>query len=84
MYEKMSERSEGALLSPGSTVENAQSILALDDRIDEFAELVQSHYKFDDLADPAASTEVRDSLPYCKVDSDTVIGGDYYRWTYHV
>lgn len=84
MYEKMSERSEGTLLSPGSTVESAQSVLALDDRIDEFAELVQSHYKFDDLADPAASTEVRDSLPYCKVDSDTVIGGDHYRWTYHI
>ncbi|KAI0689714.1 DNA polymerase alpha/epsilon subunit B-domain-containing protein [Cytidiella melzeri] len=30
---------------------------ALDDRIDEFAELVQKHYQIPDLGDPGASTE---------------------------
>lgn len=33
--------------------------VALDDRIDEFAEIVQKHYGLSDLGDPGASTEVR-------------------------
>ena len=32
--------------------------LALDDRIDEFADLVRKHYGVDEFADPNAATEV--------------------------
>ena len=34
-------------------------LVALDDRIDEFAEIIQKHYELPDLGDPSASTEVR-------------------------
>lgn len=30
----------------------------LDDRIDEFAEIIREHYKIPELGDPAAATEV--------------------------
>lgn len=31
---------------------------ALDDRIDEFSELIREHYNIPELGDPSASTEV--------------------------
>ena len=36
------------------------SAVALDDRIDDIAELVQKHYGVADLGDPSAETEVLD------------------------
>lgn len=34
------------------------NFVALDDRIDDFAEIVRREYKVDELGDPAAVTEV--------------------------
>lgn len=60
MYEKMSERSAGTCIgySAGVTDELISGV-ALDDRIDDIAEQVQSHYNLPDLGDPSAETEVR-------------------------
>lgn len=63
MYEKISERSEGACYHSLELVigilTSCVSRAALDDKIDGFAEIVQKHYNITDLGDPAASTEVR-------------------------
>lgn len=59
MYEKVTGRSEGGLLVfQALTSELIADGLALDDRIDEFADLVQKHYRVDEFADPNAATEV--------------------------
>ena len=62
MYEKVSQRSEGRV-SPLSPVQFSITYIVaptvLDDKIDEFAELVREHYDLPDLGDPGASTEVR-------------------------
>jgi len=57
MYQKTSERSEG--ISGFLLLCNSQHLfLALDDHIDEIAELVRDHYKISELGDPASTTEV--------------------------
>jgi DNA polymerase alpha subunit B len=57
MYQKTSERSEG--ISGFLLLCNSQHLfLALDDHIDEIAEIVRDHYKISELGDPASTTEV--------------------------
>lgn len=61
MYEKISERSDG--MSPFSfrAIKDAdilQYFKALDQFIDDFAELIRGHYDITDFADPSATTDV--------------------------
>lgn len=61
MYEKVSERSEGTISSLAwtwSSITNIAPPIVLDDKIDEFSELVREHYDLPELGDPSASTEV--------------------------
>lgn len=61
MYEKLTDRAQGELLSPsipglGSCTNH---VVVLDETIDDMADLVKSHYGIQDLGDPAEMTEVR-------------------------
>jgi DNA polymerase alpha subunit B len=47
------------------------TIAALDDRIDEFAEIIQGFYNVEEFGDPAASTEV------CSANSCTPVTNNY-------
>jgi hypothetical protein len=47
--------------------------IALDDRIDELAELIRDHYNIPDLGDPASSTEVRSSSLFELSASSSII-----------
>jgi DNA polymerase alpha subunit B len=58
MYEKVSERSEGTVALFDLMKTSVNGTVALDDRIDEFAELVREHYNLDDLGDPNSSADV--------------------------
>lgn len=66
MYEKVSERSGGEFICSLHThvvrFYICRTLIALDDRIDDIAELVQKHYGVPDLGDPSAETEVRPLL----------------------
>ncbi|TFY64172.1 hypothetical protein EVG20_g6039 [Dentipellis fragilis] len=57
MYEKISERSEGNDLNTAIHCDLLTSRPALDDRIDELAELVREHYGISEFGDPSASTD---------------------------
>lgn len=73
-YEKVSERSEGIVIYQlhlsgfGSLIEE---ITALDDRIDECAEVIREYYKISELGDPGSSADVS-SMP-CHVPSDYLL-----------
>ena len=59
MYEKISERSGGKYYLRGDWhLPNLMPHIALDDRIDELADLIRQHYGLSDLGDPSASTDV--------------------------
>lgn len=59
MYEKISERSGGKYYLRGDRhLPNLMPQIALDDRIDELADLIRQHYGLADLGDPSASTDV--------------------------
>jgi hypothetical protein len=59
MYEKISERSGGKYYLRGDRhLPNLTPQIALDDRIDELADLIRQHYGLSDLGDPSASTDV--------------------------
>jgi DNA polymerase alpha subunit B len=47
--------------------------IALDDRIDELAELIRDHYNIPDLGDPASSTEVGSSSSPFKLSASSSI-----------
>lgn len=61
MYEKIMERSEGtpSRSEAGSCLTHVLlHYTVLDDRLDEFAELVREQYKLTGLGDPTSSTDV--------------------------
>jgi len=59
MYEKISERSGGKYNLWGERqLDNLMPRIALDDRIDELADLVRQHYGLAELGDPSTSTDV--------------------------
>jgi hypothetical protein len=59
MYEKISERSGGKYnLWRDRQLTNLIPQIALDDRIDELADLVRQHYGLAELGDPSTSTDV--------------------------
>jgi hypothetical protein len=59
MHEKISERSGGKYsLLRGRKLAKLTPQIALDDRIDELADLVRQHYGLAELGDPSASTDV--------------------------
>ena len=57
MYEKISTRSEG-VCSPAVFSTHAQILLVLDDRIDEFAEIVAHHYNIADFGELSSTSGV--------------------------
>lgn len=66
MYEKIMERSEGAL-KPALSLhwmlnKSRFGPSALDDRIDDFAEMIRDHYNLTGLGDPTSSTDVSNFL----------------------
>lgn len=66
MYEKVSEKSEG--LAVHNTSLNIMLIphIVLDDKIDEFAEIIREQYGIVDLGDPSAATEVHILLTFLR------------------
>jgi hypothetical protein len=59
MFEKVSTRSEGMTVIHFFTVAAYDfSPLVLDDRIDEFSELIRDKYDVEELGDPSSVTEV--------------------------
>lgn len=62
MYEKISERSEGQLISYILLLSQGHSqrwiSLALDQLIDDFADLIKDQYDIAELADPSSGTDV--------------------------
>lgn len=73
MYEKLSERSEGLAAQDRSSDIILTLHLVLDDRIDEFAEIIREHYGITDLGDPSAATEVCRPLAFRTHTIDTTI-----------
>lgn len=58
MFEKVSTRSEGMVAPHLLLFQFTASLLVLDDRIDEFSELVREKYGIVELGDPSSVTEV--------------------------
>lgn len=83
MYEKISDRSEGELTRPQWETFTHLACPALDDRIDEFADIVQKHYNIADLGDPGASTEVSSTV-LNRTKSELLVGRSHDRWTHHI
>lgn len=59
MYEKISEKSGGTLSDCSTETLPLTEIIALDDRIEDIAEILQKHYGLAELGDPSAESEVR-------------------------
>jgi hypothetical protein len=68
MYEKLSERSDGAY-SPDlglALINGLSHYKVLDEKIDDMAEIVRLHYNLQELCDPASATEVFPFFPLIK------------------
>lgn len=57
MHERLTERASGTVISTRLYL-LSHTATVLDDRIDEFAELVREHYKLEDIGDPASTSDV--------------------------
>lgn len=85
MHEKISERC-GGKYSPLRDRKPAKLTLqiALNDRIDELADLVREHYGLSELGDPSASTDVGHFSQFHRYLYQTLLGSgrccrSYYR-----
>ena len=58
MYEKVTDRSEGNVMNGHIYGQSTEHCTVLDDRIDEFAEIIREYYNISDMGDPGSSTEV--------------------------
>lgn len=58
MYEKILERSEGNYYSMVQTMLCDLTFLVLDQLIEDFADLIQTHYSIPEFADPSSATDV--------------------------
>jgi hypothetical protein len=83
MYEKISDRSEGELIRVQWAIFTHPAYLALDDRIDDFADIVRNYYDVVDLGDPGASAEVSSTILYYS-KLETFVGRSHYCRTHHI
>ena len=84
MYEKISERSGGKYCLWGDRQKlNLIPQIALDDRIDELADLIRQHYGLSDLGDPSASTDVGTLGAVSAVSYRAFLGSSCCRRSYY-
>jgi hypothetical protein len=83
MYEKISERSGGEYnLSRERQLANLMPRIALDDRIDELADLVRQHYGLAELGDPSTSTDVGHFVQFPRYLYRVLLGRSCCSWPY--
>jgi hypothetical protein len=84
MYEKISERSGGKYnLWRERQLANLMPRIALDDRIDELADLVRQHYGLAELGDPSSSTDVGHFVQFLQCVYRVLLGGNCCSWSYN-
>jgi hypothetical protein len=83
MYEKISERSGGKYnLWRDRQLSNLIPQIALDDRIDELADLVRQHYGLAELGDPSTSTDVGHIVQFPRYLYRVLLGRSCCSWSY--
>jgi hypothetical protein len=62
---------------------NLMPRIALDDRIDELADLVRQHYGLAELGDPSSSTDVGHFVQFLQCVYRVLLGGNCCSWSYN-